>query len=74
VDGHATALWWLAVSQDRDVLVGEASGRWLWLITWPATSGVLVHDQWQLVDMHDLLAELEIVPLTGLSSRLPGVG
>lgn len=73
VDGHATPLWWLAVSQDRDVLVGEATGRWLWLITWPATSGVLVHDQWQLVDMHDLLAELEVIPLTGLSTRLPDV-
>ena len=74
VDGRAAPLWWLATQHDRDVLVGEAGGRWLWLISWPATSGVLVHDQWQLVDLHDLTAELELVPLTGLSERLPTSG
>lgn len=73
VNGHATPLWWIGSARDRDVLVGEASGRWLWLVAWPATSGVLVHERWQLVDLHDIVAELELVPLTGLSERLPGV-
>lgn len=72
VDGHATPLWWVGSQRDRDVLVGEAGGAWLWLVAWPATSGVLVHDRWALVDLHDLVAELEVVPLTGLSERLPG--
>ncbi len=73
VDGHATPLWWVGSPRDRDVLVGEAGGRWLWLVAYPATSGVLVHDRWQLVDLHDLVSELELVPLTGLCGRLLGV-
>lgn len=69
VAGRATPLWWLG-GQDRDVFVGEASGRWLWLITWPATSGAVIHDGLQLVDLHDLMAQLEMIPLSGLSTRL----
>ncbi len=72
VDGRATALWWVGADRDRDVLVGEASGCWLWLVAWPATSGALVHEGWHLVDLHDLTAELDLIPLTGLCERLPG--
>jgi len=69
VDGHATPLWWLG-GRDRDVFVGEASGRWLWLITWPATSGAIIRDGLMLADLHDLVAQLEMIPLNGLSTRL----
>jgi hypothetical protein len=69
VAGRATPLWWLG-GQDRDVFVGEASGRWLWLIAWPATTGVVIRNGLQLVDLHDLTAQLEMIPLNGLSPRL----
>lgn len=69
VAGRATPLWWLG-GRDRDVFVGEASGRWLWLVTWPATSGAIIRDGLRLVDLHDLVAQLEMIPLNGLSTRL----
>ena len=69
VAGHATPLWWLG-GRDRDVFVGEASGRWLWLVAWPATSGAVIRDDLQLVDLHELTAQLEMIPLNGLSARL----
>ena len=69
VAGRATPLWWLG-GRDRDVFVGEASGRWLWLITWPATSGAIIRDGLMLADLHDLVAQLEMIPLNGLSTRL----
>lgn len=69
VAGRATPLWWLG-GQDRDVFVGEASGRWLWLVTWPATSGAIIRDGLMLVDLHELVAQLEMIPLSGLSTRL----
>lgn len=69
VSGHATPMWWLG-GRDRDVFVGEASGRWLWLVTWPATSGAIIRDGLRLVDLHDLVAQLEMIPLNGLSTRL----
>lgn len=69
VAGRATPLWWLG-GQDRDVFVGEASGRWLWLVAWPATTGALIRTGLQLVDLHELTAQLEMIPLNGLSPRL----
>lgn len=70
VQGHATPLWWLPVGSDRDVFVGEASGRWLWVVAWPATAGALVRDGLPLVDLRTLLGQLDLVPLTGLCPRL----
>jgi hypothetical protein len=69
VAGRATPLWWLG-GRDRDVFVGEASGRWLWLITWPATSGAIIRDDLVLTDLHDLVAQLDMIPLSGPSLRL----
>ncbi|MGH3498445.1 MAG: DUF6758 family protein [Nocardioidaceae bacterium] len=70
VDGHATPLWWLGERLDRDVFVGEASGRWLWLIAFPATAGALVRGDLVVVDAHDLMGQLDVVPVTALSTRL----
>jgi len=70
VDGHTTPLWWISGGPDRDVYVGEASGCWLWLVAWPASAGALISQDLALVDLHDLLGQLEIVPLGGLSARL----
>jgi len=72
VGGHPTPLWFVDDTDDeRQVLVGEASGRWLWLIFWPPLAGAAVLlDASTLVDLRELVGELEVVPLTGLSPRL----
>lgn len=75
VGRHPTPLWFVDAGDDRQVCVGEASGRWLWMVAWPplASAAVLLEAP-ALVDLHDLVSELEMVPLTGLSARLPGAG
>lgn len=70
VNGRATPMWWIAGPTDRDVFVGEASGRWLWIVAWPATAGALVNDRLTLRDLRDLLGQVDLIPLTGLSPRL----
>ncbi len=71
VGGHPTPLWFVDSDDDRQVCVGEASGRWLWIISWPPLAGAAVLlDASTLVDLRDLVGELEMVPLTGLSLRL----
>ena len=72
-DGRPTALWSLPVS-DRAAYVGEASGLWLWVVAWPVTEWMVVHDDLRLVDVRapehrPLLAEL---PVGVLSPRLAG--
>jgi Family of unknown function (DUF6758) len=47
LDGHPTALWSLSTSGadadfDRSVVVGEAHGRWLWLVLRPASAMLLL--------------------------------
>lgn len=71
VGGHPTPMWFVDGRDDRQVCVGEASGRWLWLVSWPplASAAVLL-DAPTLVDLRDLVGELDVVPLTGLSPRL----
>ena len=72
-DGRPTALWSLPVS-DRAAYVGEASGLWLWVVAWPVTEWMVVHDDLRLVDVRAPenrlhLAELPVGPL---SPRLAG--
>ena len=71
VTGHPTPLWHLRAPDDRAVYVGEASGCWLWLVGWPglATAAVLL-EATTLVDLSTIVAELDLVPLSGLSPRL----
>ncbi len=79
VSGHPTPLWHVDGAtdraddraDDRAVYVGEASGCWLWVVGWPglATAAVLL-EATTLVDMATITAELDLVPLTGLSPRL----
>jgi len=70
VGQHAAPLWWVGERDDRDVLVGEASGRWLWIIAWPATAGAMIRDGTTFVDLRTLLGQLDVIPLSGLSRRL----
>jgi hypothetical protein len=67
---HVAPLWWVGERDDRDVLVGEASGRWLWIIAWPATAGAMIRDGLPFVDLRTLLGQLDVIPLSGLSRRL----
>jgi hypothetical protein len=48
--GHPTPLWLVPAAADAAVFVGEAKGRWLWLLLWPATAGVLAYDELTLLD------------------------
>lgn len=51
VAGRPTPLWALDAPEDRSVYVGEAYGRWLWAVAWPAPAGYLLADD---LSLHDL--------------------
>lgn len=85
VAGHAVSLWAIEgegslprlgetaaamVGVDRAVYAGEAAGRWLWVIVYPAEAGVIVIQPLSLVDAHTLGAELTLLPLSEVSPRL----
>lgn len=71
VGGRPTPLWHLDGPEDRATYVGEASGRWLWVVGWPvlATAAVLL-EATAFVDLAGIIGELELMPLSGLSARL----
>jgi hypothetical protein len=69
--GHPTALWCVNGPQDRAVYVGEALGRWLWMILWPASAGMFVADHIMLIDLRDAPSDLD-VPLGPLMGSLAG--
>jgi hypothetical protein len=59
VDGMGTALWTVSAEGveeflDRSVFVGEADGRWLWLILRPASAMLLIEADWAMHDISDL--------------------
>ncbi len=63
-------LWPLSTSSaddrfERSVLVGEAAGRWLWLVLRPASAILLLRDEWMLRDAADLGPELVELPFGG---------
>jgi hypothetical protein len=71
--GWPTPLWEiprdLEHPADRAAWVGEAGGLWLWLIAWPETADLLVHDSLALVDLRDTGHALDL-PYGALSPRL----
>ena len=71
--GHPTALWSLPVS-DRAGYVGEAGGLWLWVVVWPVSEWMVVHDDLHLVDARtpENRAHLAGIPTAALSPRLAG--
>ncbi|WP_372451752.1 DUF6758 family protein [Catellatospora tritici] len=70
VAGHPTPLWAVAAPDDRSVYVGEARGRWLYAVTWPAQAGYLLTED---VVLHDLADWLPAELVYGaLSPRLVG--
>lgn len=71
VDERPVSLWSVdGGAADRAVYVGEAAGRWLWVIVHPAESGAIVVAPMQLADAHELGAELAVLPVGELSPRL----
>jgi hypothetical protein len=71
--GWPTPLWEVPrdpdLPVDRAAWVGEAGGLWLWLVTWPETADLLVHDNLALVDLRDTGHALDL-PFGALSPRL----
>ncbi|GAA0406654.1 hypothetical protein Acor_51530 [Acrocarpospora corrugata] len=69
VNGHPTPLWHVPdVPGDRAVYAGEALGRWLWTIAWPADAGLLlVPAQLTLIDFREVEWD---VPFGAFSPRL----
>lgn len=73
LDGHPVALWPVPVSaadltSDRSVLVGEALGRWLWMVFRPASAALLLEDGWIMLNIADLGPELVDLPFGGSPS------
>lgn len=71
--GAATPLWGVEADGDRAVLVGEAGGVWLWALLWPASAGLTLFDDLQLIDLRDPAHELD-VPCGALSPRVSWAG
>ncbi len=73
VAGWPTPLWCLVedpdVARDRSVWVGEAGGAWLWLVLWPETADLLLHDGLTFIDLRDPAFSLDL-PFGALSPRL----
>jgi len=70
IDGHPISLWSVLTSDadvafDRTVFAGEAHGRWLWLVLRPASSALLLKDEWILVDLAELGPALIDLPFGG---------
>jgi hypothetical protein len=67
VDGNAVPLWPVSVPEDeplldRAVLVGEAAGRWLWVVVRPASAVLLLPDLPEVLDVSGLGPELVALP------------
>jgi Family of unknown function (DUF6758) len=67
--GRPTPVWSVAGESDRAVYVGEALGRWLWLVVSPSLEAMVVHDDLHLIDLLDPALAYEI-PVAGLAGRL----
>ena len=50
---------------DRSVFVGEANGRWLWLVLRPASAMLLLRDDWILRDVSSVGPPLVEMPFGG---------
>jgi len=71
VDSHRAPMWRIDSDTDRDVFLGEAAGRWLWLVMFPDTTSLIMSDDFRLTALADLVGELELIPVTGVTSRRP---
>jgi hypothetical protein len=63
IGSQSVSLWAVSTATsddrfDRSVFVGEANGRWLWLVLRPASAMLLLRDDWILRDVSGLGAPL----------------
>jgi len=70
VDPVPVSLWAVSTSDsdgefDRYVMVGEAAGRWLWLVLRPASAMLLMRDEWILREVAGIGAPLIEVSFGG---------
>jgi Family of unknown function (DUF6758) len=55
VEAHPCPLWMVPSLEDRSAYAGEAQGRWLSVIIWPAAAGYLLAEEIILRDLVDYL-------------------
>ncbi|MGI9155122.1 MAG: DUF6758 family protein [Marmoricola sp.] len=70
VGSHPVPMWAVPSSDADDVLarsvfVGEAGGRWLWLVMRPASAALLLRDDWLLADAAGFGPEALEMPFGG---------
>ena len=70
---HQVPMWVVPSGVDDDVLaravfVGEAGGRWLWLVMRPASAALLLRDDWLLADASGFGPEAIEMPFGGAST------
>lgn len=70
IGSFPVGLWPVSVSGtdnewDRSVVVGEAEGRWLWLVLRPASAILLLRDEWILRDVSETGPQLVALPFGG---------
>lgn len=70
LERQSVSLWPVSVSGetgelDRSVMVGEAEGRWLWLVLRPASAVLLLRDDWILRDVSGFGPPLVELPFGG---------
>jgi hypothetical protein len=69
VEGRAVPLWALEPVDDtpltRAAFVGEAHGRWLWVVVRPAAAALLMSDDWLLIDVTGMGPEALEMPFGG---------
>jgi hypothetical protein len=67
---QAVPLWAVSTAAadaelDRSVFVGEAGGRWLWVVLRPASAMLLLRDEWILRDVSGIGPPLVELPFGG---------
>jgi hypothetical protein len=70
IGSQSVPLWPVSTSTadaelDRSVFVGEAGGRWLWVILRPASAMLLLRDEWILRDVSGIGPPLVEMPFGG---------
>jgi hypothetical protein len=70
IGSQSVSLWIVSTATsddrfDRSVFVGEADGRWLWLVLRPASAMLLLRDDWILRDVSSVGPPLVEMPFGG---------
>lgn len=74
LEHHLTALWPVSAPEDAEplataVLVGEAHGRWQWVVVRPASAALLLQSEWALTSAATLGPAVVELPFGGPGPR-----